>query len=139
MARPPRSLDEVTRSIEQSLIPQREPDPLERSAVTSPNITAEQPTNTQWPAGDAARPLSEVYNNAADEIQGTGEAVVQRANEIATETRALADLLRKHGASIAERIEEFTSMTKRVAEAVQKGRGEMLGEQSNGTPPVPRP
>jgi hypothetical protein len=141
MARPPRSLDEVTRSIEQTLIPQRERDPLERSVpmersvVTPTSDTAEQ-TTTHWPATDATRPLSEVYNNAATEIQGTGEAVVQMANEIATETRALADLLRKHGASIAERIEEFTSMTKRVAEAVQKGRGEMSSGQTNGTPPT---
>ena len=108
---------------------------MERSVVTPTSDAAEQ-TTTHWPATDATRPLSEVYNNAATEIQSTGEAVVQMANEIATETRALADLLRKHGASIAERIEEFTSMTKRVAEAVQKGRGEMSSGQTNGTPPT---
>jgi hypothetical protein len=162
MARPPRSLDEVTRNIEQTLIPQRERDPPEPAAVgasddTPPNQAssndssskdtasndaaannhAERTTANQWPGSEAARPLSEIYTNAAAEIQGTGENVVQLANEIAAETRALADLLRKHGALIAERVDEFTTMTKRVASAVQKSRGEMLGQEAN-TPPASR-
>ena len=65
---------------------------------------------------------------------------MQVANDIAAETRALADLLRKHGASIADRIEEFGSMSKRVAQAVQKGRGEVSGEAATtDTPIAPRP
>jgi|SRR2546423_98516 len=158
MARPPRSLDEVTRSIEQTLIPQRERDAPEPAAVAAsnntpsnepssneptsndsarndpPNNHAERPAGDQWPGSEAARPLSEIYTNAAAEIQGTGENVVHLANEIAAETRALADLLRKHGALIAERVDEFTTMTKRVASAVQKSRGEMLGHEANSPP-----
>lgn len=148
MARPPRSLDEVTRSIEQSLIPQSERDPRESGAGVS--ATPAEPTkNSRTRPSEAARPLSEVYSNAAAEIQSTGEAVVQVANDIAAQTQALADLLRKHGSSIADRIEEFASMTKRVADAVQKGRTEVLsaeegrgeapGGEPRGTPLVPHP
>ena len=74
---------------------------------------------------------------------------MQVANDIAAQTQALADLLRKHGSSIADRIEEFASMTKRVADAVQKGRTEVLsaeegrgeapGGEPRGTPLVPHP
>jgi hypothetical protein len=137
MARPPRSLDEVTRSIEQSLIPQEEGDPQERSPGASDN-PAEPAKNSQSPRSEAARPLSEVYNKAADEIQNTGETVVRVANDIAAQTRELADLLRTHGASIAQRIEDFTSMTQRVAEAVQKGRGEVSSGTTSGPPFIPR-
>ena len=137
MARPPRSLDEVTRSIEQSLIAQNEGDPEDSSAMASAG-PAESGTNSQLRPGETARPLSEVYNRAADEIQSTGETVVQVANDIAAQTRELANLLRQHGASIAERIEEFTSMTQRVAEAVQKGRGEVSSGKASGPPFVPR-
>jgi hypothetical protein len=139
MARTPRSLDEVTRNIEQALIPPGEGAASSEGSTGGSLFGGEEPAESQPPASEAARPLSELYNKAADEIQKTGESVVQVANDIAAETRALADLLRKHGASIAGRIEEFSAMSKRVAQAVQKGRGEVSGEAATDTPIAPRP
>jgi hypothetical protein len=138
MARTPRTLDEITRNIEQELIPASERGSAEDNASGSSYTPEESPAD-EPPAGEPARPFAEIYNRAADEIQSSGRSIVQAATAIAAETEALAELLRSHGASIAGRIEEFSAMSKRVAEAVKKGRENVAEEAERETPIAPRP
>jgi hypothetical protein len=127
MAKPPQSLEEVRRKVEQSLSEKPQLDP--KTEVIPGPATKEMSDQSITIA--AARRLTETCNNTAADIQETGETVVKVAADIAAETEALAELLRKHGAAIATRIEEFTALTKRVAEAVEAARADV-----NGAPPL---
>jgi hypothetical protein len=132
MARSPRNFDELKTSLEETMaeaLQHREPDTQFETIETVPAPETDTKPNGQ---SDAER-LSETCNATAAEIQATGDAVVQVANSIAAETRALAELLRKHGAAIAARIEEFGAMSKRVSEKLNAAREDVLG--TGGTAP----
>jgi non-ribosomal peptide synthetase component F len=139
MARSPRSLDDLKTSIEESMaeaLQQREPDveaapDVERAPVET--IPAAD-TNTRTDQRTDADQLAQTCDRTAEEIQATGEAVMQVAHSIAAETQALAELLRKHGAAIAARIEEFSAMSKRVSEKLNAARADVLG--ANGAPSI---
>jgi len=124
MARSPKSLDELKSSIEESMAEALQHRPDEPSSVE----TVPPPeSDTQAASRTDADRLTHACNATAADIQATGEAVMQVANSIAAETRALAELLRKHGAAIASRIEEFSAMSKRVSEKLTAARAEVLG------------
>lgn len=61
-----------------------------------------------------AKSLTQTCDEAAAEIQETGQTVVNIANTIAAETEALAELLRKHGTAISARVEQFITLSDRV-------------------------
>ena len=135
MARTPHSLDEITRNIEQDLIPPGEQSAGDRAAEYS---YARRASSTAEGPGEAVRSFSDLYNKAADDIQSSGQSVIQVATAIAAETEELAELLRKHGASIAGRIEEFSTMSKRVADAVKKGRKDVTADTAKDGAITPR-
>lgn len=135
MARTPHSLDEITRNIEQDLIPAGEQSPGDSASEYS---YARRASSTDEPGAEPVRPFADIYNKAADDIQSSGQSIIQAATAIAAETDALADLLRKHGASIAGRIEEFSTMSKRVADAVKKGRKDVAADAAKDGSSAPR-
>ena len=140
MARTPRSLDELKSSIEESMaeaLQVSRHDNAEPALVeTTLSSDADRPTNdaqNQTETPNEADRLVQACNSTAEDIQATGEAVMQVAHSIAAETQALAELLRKHGSGIAARIEEFTAMSKRVSEKLNAARDDVLG--TSGTAP----
>jgi hypothetical protein len=133
MARSIRSLDEVKRSIEQSLTEHLES--TRSDGGERPAREADTSADPDASARAAGRQLVDVCNKSALDIQRTGEAVVKVAEDISAETQALAELLRKHGVSIAARIEEFTAMTRRVADQVDAARTQLLSAAIPGAPP----
>jgi len=78
-------------------------------------------------AKDAARLIRRACNTSAADIQKTGETVMQIADAIFAETKALADMLRKHGTRISSRVEEFTAMTQQVTARMEAVRNDVVG------------
>src|SRR5262249_27693393 len=109
MAKPPQNLEDVRRKIEQSLSENRVYDAKPERVQLPPERDTVDPSTAIAAVGR----LTDVCHKTANDIQETGQTIVNVAAGIAAETDALAELLRKHGAAIAARIEEFTALTKR--------------------------
>jgi hypothetical protein len=122
----PRNLDDVRRNMEQTL--------AEHVADAS-GWELDEPADTpaapapgrDTAAKDAARLIRRACHTSAADIQKTGETVVQIADAIFAETKALADLLRRHGARISSRIEEFTAVTQQVTVRMEAVRNDVVG------------
>jgi hypothetical protein len=146
MARSPRNLDELKTSIEESMAEALGQGGRQDAEPGSPATLFAEPESPAPAVGtvDPSEPrtepdrLVEACQTAAADIQATGEAVVNVANSIAAETRALAELLRKHGAAIAARMEEFAAMSKRVADKVNAAREEVLSTTGPAPSLAPR-
>ena len=85
-----------------------------------------------------ANRLSKACDEIANEIQETGQTVVNIANTIAAETEALAELLHKHGSAIEARIEAFMSMSDRVKDKMRAAHDDMLRSSGIGASLAPQ-
>lgn len=133
MARSPRNFDDLKTSIEESMA-EALAQPQSNTESASVETAPAEDANTRTQPGGEADQLARTCDTTAAEIQATGEAVMQVAHSIAAETKALAELLRKHGAAIASRIEEFSAMSKRVSEKLNAARADVLGAAPSITP-----
>jgi hypothetical protein len=122
----PRNLDDVRRHMEQALAEHvaeasgwdvEEPDDMPAAPAPVRDTAAK----------DAARLIRRACNTSAADIQKTGETVMQIADAIFAETKALADMLRKHGSRISSRIEEFTAVTQQVTARMEAVRNDVVG------------
>jgi hypothetical protein len=129
MPKPPQNLEDVRCKIEQSLAENQVYDVKPEPVQLPPKQSSGDPSSAVAAVGR----LTDACNKTANDIQETGQTIVNVAAGIAAETDALAELLRKHGAAIAARIDEFTALTKRVAGAVEAARADVDGVS---TPPL---
>ena len=115
MARSPMALEEVKRNLEKTLAE----DADLGKATTAPAL--DETLN----AAATAKKLIDSCGATATDIQNCGKEVLDIAKNIAAETEALAELLRKHSTSIAAKVEDFTALTRRVGAAVEAARNNM--------------
>src|SRR5262249_8630902 len=86
----------------------------------------------------ATNRIANVCDEIANEIQETGQTVVNIANTIAAESAALAELLHKHGSAIEARIEAFMSMSDRVKDKMRAAHDDMLRTAGTGPSLAPQ-
>lgn len=127
MVRSPRNLDDQKTDIEASIAETLQQRLRHGSEPTMTETSAAFVLSDQTTPLRSADHLVNACNATAADVERTGEAVVQMANNIAAEAQALAELLRKHGTAIGARIEEFTAVSERVADKVHAAHADALG------------